>query len=119
MALFPTACAAARTRSTPHRFAVAVTLVALAAGGAPAAMAATHHRSAAKHHSARHKSHRKATKKHRNATVSRRSSTTTTPVVSVSGQTVSWKAVSGVSSYVLATTVSGSANTYRVVTGTS
>ena len=44
---------------------------------------------------------------------------TTVPVMSVSGQTVSWTAISGVSSYVFASKVPGQATQYSVVNGTS
>ena len=41
------------------------------------------------------------------------------PVMAVSGQTLSWNAIAGVSTYVLATQVSGRAEQYSVVSGTT
>jgi hypothetical protein len=45
--------------------------------------------------------------------------TTDAPVITVSGQTLSWRAISGVSSYVLVRKVPGQADQYSIVTGTS
>jgi hypothetical protein len=48
-----------------------------------------------------------------------RADTLTAPVIAVSGQTLSWNAISGVSSYVYVRKVTGQADRYATVTGTS
>src|SRR4051794_10292328 len=48
-----------------------------------------------------------------------RADTLTAPVIAVSGQTLSWNAIAGVSSYVYVRKVTGQADQYAVVNGTS
>jgi len=48
-----------------------------------------------------------------------RADSLTAPVITVSGQTLTWNAISGVSSYVFVRKVSGQADQYSVVNGTS